>query len=522
MKSVNWLWTAGLIAAFPGIKAEEKQPAKRMNIIFIMSDDHTRQAISCYGSKYGYTPNIDRLASEGVKFNNCFVSNSISGPSRASILTGKHSHANGFVGNYSVFDGSQQTVHKLLAQAGYTSAVIGKWHLKSTPVGFDHWDILPGQGDYYNPDFINKDGEYVEQGYVTNIITDKCIDWIDKQKQNGKPYILFMHHKAPHRTWMPDLKNLGLYKDVKFEIPDNFFDSYEGRTAAKEQDMNVAHTMRLGYDFKMYHPRLEEKSDNYALKKLNPEEKKAWRDYYNPILERFLAQNPLGDELLKWKLQRYLQDYYETSQSVDQSIGQMIEYLTLSGQIENTLIIYTSDQGSYLGEHGFFDKRFMYEESFSTPLVIRLPKNYFNKTGFAINDLVQNIDHAPTFLEMAGIKIPSDIHGESYLPLLNKHKKVNPRKSLYYHYYEYPAPYGSVKRHYGVRTDRYKLIHFYNDIDEWELYDLKNDPREMMNLINDQKYGSLVVKLKKELNRLIELYKVPDNYNELYQAPVGK
>jgi arylsulfatase A-like enzyme len=506
------VYTVGLLALAPLLSMVAKNEGKKMNIIYIMTDDHTQQAIGCYGSKYGKTPNIDRLAHEGVIFRNSFVSNSISGPSRASMLTGKHSHANGFFSNNrSTFDGTQPAVHKYLKQAGYATAVIGKWHLKSNPVGFDHWDILPGQGDYYNPRFINEKGQYIEDGYVTDIITTKCIDWIKQQKSGDKPYLLLMHHKAPHRTWMPDLKNLGVYKDVHFDVPANFYDSYEGRTAAKEQDMSIAETMRLGYDLKMYHPSFAEKSDSLALRTMNEDQKKAWRAYYTPILKQFMATNPKGKDLAEWKLQRYLQDYYETVHSVDESIGKLIEYLTSTNQLENTLIVYTSDQGFYLGEHGWFDKRFMYEESFSTPLVMRLPEKYFKKRGFEIKEMVQNIDHAPTFLDIAGLTIPKDMHGISYLPLLQKKNWSKSRKSLYYHFYEFPGEH-DVKRHYGVRTQRYKLIHFYNNIDEWELYDLKNDPTEMKNLINEKKYSGIVKKLQKELQKLKVQYQVPDNF----------
>ncbi|MGL5317433.1 MAG: sulfatase family protein [Bacteroidales bacterium] len=498
------------------ISAKEKKQENKLNILYIMTDDHALQTIGCYGSPYAETPNIDRLAKEGVRFTNSFVANSISGPSRACLLTGKHSHTNGKIDNNHHFDGSQQTIQQLMQTAGYETAMIGKWHLESTPTCFDFWEILPGQGDYYNPSFITPKGVVRNEGYVTDIITEKCIDWIENKRDEEKPFLLFMHHKAPHRNWMADTSMLTRYEDRKFDLPATFWDDYNGRIAAAEQEMSIEKDMDLQYDLKIYDPSIPTALKNFYVYKdtlgtygrMNPEQKAAWDKHYNPIIADFIRQNPKGKELAEWKFQRYLKDYLKTAQSVDESIGQMLKYLEEKGLLENTLIVYTSDQGFYMGEHGWFDKRFMYEESFKTPLIARLPEKAFKKRGFVSDQLVQNIDHGATFLDIAGADVPADIQGESYLSLLERLKPKNWRKSLYYHYHEFPAEH-KVKRHFGVRTDRYKLIRFYNNIDVYELYDLKKDPNEMNNLYGKKEYEEIVVKLKKELGRLQELYDDP-------------
>lgn len=495
---------------------KEKTTENKMNILYIMTDDHASSMIGCYGSPYGETPNIDRLANEGVRFTNSFVANSISGPSRACLLTGKHSHTNGKIDNEHLFDGSQQTIQQLMQQAGYETAMIGKWHLESTPTCFDFWEILPGQGDYYNPDFITPNGVVRNLGYVTNIITDKCIDWLENKRDEEKPFLLFMHHKAPHRNWMADTAMLAMYEDREFELPSNFWDEYQGRIAAAEQEMSIDKDMDLQYDLKMYDPAIPTNKPNRLIKddtlgtygRMNADEKAAWDRHYKPIIADFIRKNPKGKALVEWKYQRYLKDYLKTAQSVDESVGQMLKYLEEKGLLENTLIVYTSDQGFYMGEHGWFDKRFMYEESFKTPLVARLPEKMFKDRGFVCDQLVQNIDHGPTFLNIAGAAVPSDIQGESYLSLLEHNNPENWRKSLYYHFHEFPAEH-SVKRHFGVRTDRYKLIRFYNNVDAYELYDLKKDPKEMNNLYGQEGYEQITFELKNELGRLQELYNDP-------------
>lgn len=494
--------------------AQEKNKedeAKPMNILYIMSDDHSYQTISAYDQRYIHTPNIDRIGQEGVVFTNSFVANSISGPSRACMLTGKHSHKNGFTDNAHTFDGAQQTFPKLLQKAGYETAIVGKWHLTSNPTGFDYWNILIGQGEYYNPFFIENGKRIQKEGYATNIITDMALEWLDKDRNAEKPFCLLLHHKAPHRTWMPDTCDLGMFDHVRFQLPDNFYDKYEGRVAASQQEMNIFKDMDLVYDLKMADKENEihtstglEKHGRAMYNRLNPAQKKAWDAYYDPIIKDFKERKLEGKELAEWKYQRYMHDYLSVIHSVDRNIGRVLKYLEEHGLLENTLVVYTSDQGFYMGEHGWFDKRFMYEESFRTPLLMRL---LHGKNG-KVKQMVQNIDYAPTFLELAGVEIPEDIQGVSLLPLLKGKNPKDWRKSLYYHFYEYPAEH-AVKRHYGVRTDRYKLIHFYNDIDSWELFDLKKDPSEMNNLYGKAGYEKITEKLRKEMAKLQLQYDDP-------------
>lgn len=489
--------------------AEEKKP---MNIVYIMCDDHAFQAISAYDQRYMQTPNIDRIANEGVRFTNSFVANSLSGPSRACMLTGKHSHANGYTDNTTgAFDGSQQTFPKLLQKAGYQTAMIGKWHLVSDPTGFDYWDILTGQGDYYNPRFIKNGTKLQRGGYATNIVTDLAINWMDSLRDDSKPFCLFIHHKAPHRTWMPDLCDLDLYDDVKYPLPANFYDKYEGRIPASKQEMSIIEDMDLVYDLKMADKENEihtntglEASGRDMYNRMNREQKAAWDKHYDPIIKQFKEDKLTGNALAEWKYQQYMHDYMRVVHSIDRNVGRVLDYLKAHDLLDNTLIVYTSDQGFYMGEHGWFDKRFMYEESFRTPLLARLPGG---KRG-DVEQMVQNIDYGPTILDLAGVAVPSDMHGVSFLPLLKGEKTNNWRQSLYYHFYEYPAEH-AVRRHYGVRTDRYKLIHFYNDIDCWELYDLKTDPAEMNNIFGKPGTERITKQLKKEMLKLQVQYDDP-------------
>ncbi|RGN50012.1 MULTISPECIES: sulfatase [unclassified Bacteroides] len=504
---------AGLAACTSVISScqQKKEITKPYNIVYIMTDDHTAQMMSCYDTRYIETPNLDRIANDGVRFTNSFVANSLSGPSRACMITGKHSHANGFTDNTTcVFDGSQQTMPKLLQKAGYQTAIVGKWHLESLPTGFDYWEIVPGQGDYYNPDFITMNNDTIQkQGYITNIVTDMGIDWMENQRDRNKPFCLFIHHKAIHRNWLPETKYLAEYEEKTFPLPDNFFDTYEGRPAAASQEMSIFKDMDLIYDLKMLkegkESSLKERYLSY-IGRMNPEERKAFDDFYAPIITDFYKQNLKGKELAEWKYQRYMRDYAKTVKSLDDNVGRVLDYLKEHDMLDNTLVVYTSDQGFYMGEHGWFDKRFMYEESMHTPLIMHLPKG-LDKRG-DIPQLVQNIDYAPTFLELAGAEIPEDIQGVSLVPLLKGEAPKDWRKSLYYHFYEYPAEH-MVKRHYGVRTDHYKLIHFYNDIDEWELYDLKEDPTEMHNIYGKPGMEEITKNLREELLRLQEQYNDP-------------
>lgn len=505
MQSKNILLPA--LALLPAVVGAQG----RYNIVYIMTDDHTAQMMSCYDSRFVSTPNLDRIAQDGVKFTRSFVANSLSGPSRACMLTGKHSHKNGFTNNeHGIFDGSQQTMPKLMQKAGYQTAIIGKWHLVSLPTGFDYWNIVPEQGDYYNPDFITMQNDTVrESGYITNVITDKSIDWMECQRDPSRPFILFIHHKACHRNWLPEMKYLTEYEDKTFPLPDTFYDDYEGRPAAAAQEMHIGRDMDIAYDTKMYRPGMQTRlTPNYLrmISRLDSADLHRYNDVYEPLVIDFYAKKPAGKELAKFKYQRYMRDYAKVVKSLDDNVGRVLDYLRDKGMLDSTLVVYTSDQGFYMGEHGWFDKRFMYEESFATPLVMRLPKGLDARGDVA--EMVQNIDYAPTFLDIAGASIPDDIQGRSLLPLLQGKHPKDWRKSLYYHYYEYPAEH-MVKRHYGVRDERYKLIHFYNDIDCWELYDLQADPQELHNIYGQPGTEKVTRQLRKELKRLQEQYDDP-------------
>ncbi len=495
-----------LSVTLPFIVVANGKNQQRPNILYIMADDHDSKAISAYGSGLNQTPNIDRIAQEGMLFRNCFVTNSISGPSRAAIMTGKFSHRNGFYDNRAgvEFDGSQQTFPKLLQGAGYQTAIIGKWHLGSTPTGFDYYSVHIDQGTYYSPVFIEPQGKKVYEGaYATDITLENSIQWLEKTDKS-KPFCLMMQFKAPHRNWMPAVEKMTMYEDHSFPVPGNFFDDYDGRRAAKEQKMSIEKSMNLGGDLKLFgykNTELGETLEN-ELKRMTPAQRAVFDKIYLPIKEQFELANLSGKELTLWKYQRYMRDYMKCISSVDDNVGKMIDYLKANGLWENTIVVYTSDQGFYLGEHGWFDKRFMYEESFRTPLLVSYPKMIQKATE--TNALAQNIDFAPTLLDFAGVKIPADIQGESLKPILCNLKQ-NVRKALYYHYYEFPMPH-AVKRHYGIRTDRYKLIHFYHDIDEWELYDLKNDPTEMKNQINNPEFARIKQALRDDLLKLQKQY----------------
>lgn len=497
------------------VMAQQKTKAapqkSKMNILYIMTDDHSYQTIGAYGAKHNKTPNIDQLAKEGVVFDRAYVANSISGPSRACMLTGKHSHKNGFINNSTVFDGEQPTFPKYLQQAGYQTAIVGKWHLSSAPTGFDYWNILVGQGDYYNPDFIDNGKAVRYHGYATTITTDLALDWLEHKRDREKPFCLLLHHKAPHRTWMPEAEELGAYDDTVFPLPPTFYDNYTGRPAAAKAEMSIDKDMDLVYDLKMLDPENEIQGHRKDLRgwassiyreRMDAQQLKAWNAYYYPIQKEFKQLKLKGRALAEWKYQRYMRDYCSVINSVDKSIGRVINYLKEKGLLENTLIVYTSDQGFYMGEHGWFDKRFMYEESFRTPLIARLPNGTKDQRD---SYLVQNIDFAPTFLELAGIPKPSDIQGVSILPLLKGEKPKEWRKSLYYHFYEYPGEH-CVNRHYGVFDGRYKLIHFYNDKDVWELYDLEKDPFELQNQYRNPAYSKVLKHCLEELEKLQQQY----------------
>ena len=484
----------------------------RPNILFIMSDDHAYQAISSYGYNLNSTPNIDRIAKEGAIFKNSFVTNSICAPSRAVMLTGKHSFLNGKVDNIQDFNWDQNSFAKELKKSGYQTALIGKIHLRGLPQGFDYSAVLPGQGHYYNPDFIIDGVMERIQGYVTTITTNLSLDWLKNKREKNKPFLLLYHQKAPHRNWQSEEKYLTLFDDKTFDFPSNFFDDYKGRKAAAAQEMMISASEdqlakthgpgghgRWGHDFKLLtDPYGRDTRFNQELERFTPEQKKAWLDAYTPKNDAMRNANLKGKDLALWKFNRYLKDYLRTIQSVDDGVGEVLNYLDEAGLSDNTIVVYTSDQGFYLGEHGWFDKRFMYEESLKTPFLIRYPKEI--PAGSQVNELIQNLDYAPTFLDYANVKIPEDMQGESFRKIVSNETEEW-RDAIYYTYYEYPSVH-MVKRHYGIRTDRYKLIHFYYDIDEWELFDLKNDPNEMNNIYDDPKYSEIKEQMHKKLSEL--------------------
>ena len=510
-----------IVVMFQSCKEKEAsvQEHQRPNIIFIMADDHAIQAISAYGhplSKLAPTPNIDRIAKEGAIFMDNFCTNSICGPSRAVILTGKFSHINGFRMNGDTFDSNQLTFPKLLQKAGYNTAMIGKWHLGGIPQGFNYWHILTDQGNYYNPDFIsiNEKTKHIDttriEGYATDLITDDAIKHLDKVKNSKQPFMLMLHHKAPHRNWMPALRHLNKYDSIKFPLPDTYFTSHEGSTASKEQLQTIYKDMYEGHDLKMTtkkgSPELAHNPWTTDFDRMTPEQRGVWDRAYQPKNDAFHDAKLSGKELAEWKGQRYLHEYLSTIASVDEGVGRILDFLDANGLSENTLLVYASDQGFYLGEKGWFDKRFMYEESLRMPLVIKYPATI--NPGTVVTALTQNLDFAETFLDFAKVNIPSDIQGKSMKPLLEGITcNEDFRDAIYYHYYDYPA-FHMVKKMYGVRTKRYKLIHVYDDIDEWELYDLEKDPQELQNLINNSDYDLIEEKLHNKIDSLQALYKV--------------
>ena len=485
-------WIPFLLLFVTGCTQDTSPP----NIVFIFTDDHTARAISAYGSVINETPNLDRIANEGMRFTQCLVTNSICAPSRAVILTGKHSHINGQLTNGNRFDGAQQTFPKLLQSAGYQTSLVGKWHLRSSPTGFDHWQVLIGQGPYYNPRFLIPEDTIQIEGYTTDIITDLALNWLDTQRDPLKPFMLMYQHKAPHREWHPGPNHYELYADEQILEPPNLFDDYSNRASpAAEQGMTIAKHMNVD-DLKLTPPR-----------SMNEQQRAVWKTVYDPRNDQFQKANLNGDDLTRWKYQRYAKEYLRTVAGVDDNVGRILDYLEEQNLSENTVVIYSSDQGWYLGEHGWYDKRWMYEESLITPLLVRWPGNI--EAGSVNHAMVSNLDFAATFLDLAGVEIPSDIQGRSLKPLFLGETPKDWRTSHYYHYYEYPSVH-CVERHYGVRTQHYKLIHFYNR-SEWELFDLHADPMEMTNVYQDTAYTEIVANLKKEIKHLRQLYAVPED-----------
>ena len=511
---------------------------ERPNILFIMSDDHAYQAISAYDNRLIQTPNIDRIANEGIIFNNACVTNSICAPSRAVILTGKHSHLNGKIDNHSPFDTTQVTFPQLFKKAGYQTAMYGKLHFGNNPKGVDDFLILPGQGDYINPKFLGKDKDTVITGYVSDVITDLTLDWFKTKRDKNKPFLMMYLHKAPHRAWWPSPEKFAEFYEKKFPEPETLFDDYSGRgTAAKTAEMNILTHMQYMHDSKVRPSTMEEMGDvkpeivyvrgdgslmrpnasgfNRPFGRANEEQKAKYNVTLDKINKDFKENWPnMSDkEKMQWKFQRYMQDYLATISSVDDNVGRVLDYLDETGLDKNTIVVYTSDQGFYLGEHGWFDKRFIYDESFKTPLMIKWPN--IIKPGTTSEEMVQNLDFAQTFLEAAMIDAPDDMQGESLIPIMKGDNDSWTREAVYYHYYEYPSVH-MAKRHYGIVNKEYKLTHFYYDIDEWELYDRLNDPNEMNNVYNDPKYSEVVKKLSQDLKEMRVKYKDSEELDQSF------
>jgi arylsulfatase A-like enzyme len=515
IRPLVFLVLAGLIFSCAENTSEE---TKRPNIIFIMSDDHAYQAISAYSDKLIETPNIDRIAKLGMLFTNATVTNSICAPSRATILTGKHSHINGKVDNHFPFDTTNVTFPQLFQDAGYQTAMFGKLHFGNSPKGFDQFKILPDQGKYYNPDFITKDeGRITVEGYVTDIITDMTLDWLEKGRKKEDPFLLFYLHKAPHREWLPAERHIAEFTQRTFPEPATLFDDYSGRgRAAHEAEMNLLKDMHWAGDSKIYPEVMDELGiqptsswDKAAFEgevgRLNASQRVNWDAAYGKVNEDFKKAYPTmtEKEKMQWRYQRYMQDYLGTIKAVDENVGRVLDYLEANGLMENTIIVYTSDQGFYLGEHGWFDKRFVYDESFKTPLLVAWPGKV--AAGSKSDEMVQNLDFAQTFLQAAGIEAPSDMQGESLIPLLTGKTDQWTRDAVYYHYYEYPSVH-MVKRHYAIVTKEYKLVHYYFDTDEWELIDRIKDPQELKNVYDDPAYASVKAELHQELDGLRKKY----------------
>ena len=513
--------TLAAMALAAAILPAAAQP-ERPNILFIFSDDHALQAITAYGNSryadYFQTPNLDRIAAEGALFVNSFCANSICGPSRACVLTGKHSVHNGHVDNSSRFDGLQPTFPKYLRESGYETALIGKWHLFTEPTGFDHWEVLPGQGSYWNPDFIQMDGSTKRfEGYVTDIITDKSIEWLENREDKDKPFVLMSQHKAPHRNWMPAERHLYLFEGIDLPEPESLFDDYSGRSEAlKTQKMTISDHFYWGWDMFFHEAPPEEAGmmgglANGEYKRMTPLQQRSFDYAYGPRQQKFLDDLAAGKlseaDITSWKYQRYIKNYLRTIKAVDENIGHLLDYLDEAGLAENTIVIYSSDQGFYLGEKGWYDKRWMFEESFVMPFIIRWPGVV--KPGIRPEALIQNIDYAPTFMEVAGLDVPDDMQGSSLVPIL-KNEGVAPddwRNELYYFYTGEGTH--RVPAHDGVRTDRYKIFYLPRT-EEWQMFDLVEDPNEMRSVHDDPEYADLFTEMKALYHEVRARYKIPE------------
>lgn len=501
---------------------------QRPNILFIFSDDHSLQTLGAHKGRmqaflkeHNVTPNLDALAEEGMYFENSFVCNSICGPSRAAILTGKHSWHNGFLSNSNKFDGSQWTMPKAFQKAGYETVIYGKWHLKTTPTGFDSSWVLPGQGKYYNPDFkVDGKKEIQKEGYCTDVIVDMTLDWLKNKRDPNKPFFLCSWQKAPHRTWMPAARHFSYLDDVEIPEPSNLFDAYGGgrNSSLKTHELGI-NMMNMAYDLKVTLPVTKEnlnaiirdapatKSRDAAtigeFERMTPAQREAWNAHYMPRNEKFSSMNLNGKELVRWQYQHYMKDYLRCIKALDENVGRLMAYLKETGLDKNTIVIYSSDQGFYNGEHGWYDKRWMYEESLRNPFIIKWPG--VTSPGSRVQQMIQNIDYAPTLLDCAGIAVPEEVQGDSFKSILEGNNPADWRKELLYTYYGMGAH--KVASHHGVRTERYKLIRF-PDSDEWELFDLERDPAEMQNLYGNPEYASKLGELKDSLDALVTKYDV--------------
>ena len=513
-----------LIALIIALVSPAQAKNQRPNLLFVFSDDHAPHAIGAYNGwlkSVNPTPNIDRLAKEGMLFEKSFCSNSICGPSRAVIMTGKHSYKNGFMNNGNSFDWKQQIFPKLLQKAGYQTAIYGKSHLKGHPQGFDDWAVLPGQGLYYNPDMIFPNGRRRIDGYCTDVVTDLAVEWLTKKRQDGQPFMMMVQHKAPHRNWMPALRHLHLYDDIEIPEPATLFDQWKDNAPpAHHQELEIDRHMDLNYDLFVdltpdyNQPASQKRQDRSAWRNMNrmsPAQLKQWRAAYAPKDAAFHKAKLSGKALVRWKFQRYAKNYLRCVKGVDESVGRLRATLKDLGLADNTIVIYCSDQGFYIGDHGWYDKRWMYEESLMMPFIVNWPG--VTKPGSRDTHLIQNLDYAETFLDIAGAKIPADMQGTSLVPLLRGQNPKDWRSSIYYHYYEYPSVH-MIPRHYGIRTERYKLMHFYQFGNEWELYDLQADPDELQNLYGKKGTGKLAADLKKQLRTLQKHYEDDSDISE--------
>ena len=499
---------------------------QKPNIVFIFSDDHAPHAIGAYNGwlkSVNPTPRIDELAKQGMLFEKSFCTNSICGPSRAVIMTGKHSHKNGFMNNGNTFNWNQQTFPKILRKAGYTTALYGKSHLKGNPKGFDDWKVLPGQGDYYNPDLITPKGRVRIDGHCTDVVTDLAVEWLKTGRDKTKPFMLMVQHKAPHRNWMPALRHLPLYDDIKIPEPTTLFDKWEDNAPpARHQELEIDRHMDINYDLFLdltadYEGTPSQKRQDRSawrnMKKMTKDQLSSWRAFYGPRDKAFHEAKLSGKELVRWKFQRYAKNYLRCVRGVDDSVGKIQDTLKDLQLDDNTVVIYSSDQGFYIGDHGWYDKRWMYEESLMMPLIVKWPG--VTKPDSRSDQMVQNLDYAQTFLEMAGAEIPANMQGRSLVPILKNGKADNWRKSIYYHYYEYPSVH-MVPRHYGIRTERYKLMHFYQFGNEWEMYDLKEDPDELTNIYGRADKKSLQTDLEQQLKAIRKFY---DDNSDVSEKP---